>query len=123
MIAAGSKSSANATSSDSEPAIEPKRGSTRSERMSPSRFSAGITSGSPAVEIRSANVASISCGSYGTSGWRSAAASISSFSMPSYVGLTVYFGPPKTFAPVRSACRNANSATAWQMRRSIRSVR
>ena len=39
------------------------------------------------------------------------------------MGLTVYFGPPKTFAPVRSACRKANSATAWQMRRSIRSVR
>src|SRR6266550_1740802 len=63
MIADGSKSSSNATSSDSEPAIEPKSGSTRSERMSPSRLSAGITSGSPAEEIRSANVASISCGS------------------------------------------------------------
>ena len=36
--------------------------------MSPSRFSAGITSGSPVDEISSANVASISCGSYGTSG-------------------------------------------------------
>ena len=36
--------------------------------MSPSRLSAGITSGSPAEERRSANVASISCGSYGTSG-------------------------------------------------------
>ncbi len=42
----GSKSSSNATISDSEPAIEPKSGSTRSERMSPSRLSAGITSGS-----------------------------------------------------------------------------
>ena len=31
----------------------------------------------------SAKVASISCGSYGTSGWRSAAASISSLSIPS----------------------------------------
>ena len=62
-------------------------------------------------------------GSYGTSGCRAAASSISSLSIPSYVGLTVYFGPPKTFAPVRSAWRNANSATAWQMRRSIRSVR
>ena len=51
--------------------------------MSPSRFSAGITSGSPEEERRSANVASISCGSYGTSGWRSEAASISSFSIPS----------------------------------------
>ena len=47
MSASGSKSSSNATSSDSEPAIEPKSGSTRSERMSPSRFSAGMTSGSP----------------------------------------------------------------------------
>ena len=83
--------------------------------MSPSRFSAGITSGSPADESSSANVASISCGSYGTSGCRSAAASISSLSIPSYVGLTVYFGPPKTFAPVRSAWRNANSATARQI--------
>ena len=63
MIAAGSKSSSNATSSDSEPAIEPNSGSTRSERMSPSRFSAGITSGSPVVESSSAKVASISCGS------------------------------------------------------------
>ena len=36
--------------------------------MSPSRLSAGITSGSPVDESRSANVASISCGSYGTSG-------------------------------------------------------
>ena len=51
--------------------------------MSPSRFSAGITSGSPLDEISSAKVASISCGSYGTSGWRAAAASISSFSIPS----------------------------------------
>jgi len=43
-----------------------------------SRFSAGMTRGSPADEMRSANVASISCGSYATSGCRSAAASISS---------------------------------------------
>src|SRR5262249_42930030 len=73
-------------------------------------------------ERRSANVASISCGSYGTSGCRSAASSISSLSIPSYVGLTVYFGPPKTLAPVRSARRKANSATAWQVRRSMRSA-
>ena len=66
--------------------------------MSPSRFSDGITSPAPLVVSRSANVASISCGSYGTSGCRSAAASISSFSIPSYVGDTVYFGPPNTFA-------------------------
>ncbi len=32
--------------------------------MSPSRFSAGMTIGSPVEAIRSANVASISCGSY-----------------------------------------------------------
>ncbi len=63
MIADGSKSSPKPTSSDSEPAIEPKSGRTRSERMSPSRFSDGITSGSPLVESSSANVASISCGS------------------------------------------------------------
>ena len=36
--------------------------------MSPSRLSAGITSGSPADESSSANVASISCGSYGHAG-------------------------------------------------------
>ena len=36
--------------------------------MSPSRLSAGMTSGSPAEPISSANVASINCGSYGTSG-------------------------------------------------------
>ena len=36
--------------------------------MSPSRFSAGITSGSPLDESSSANVASISCGWYVTSG-------------------------------------------------------
>ena len=80
--------------------------------MSPSRLSAGITIGDPLDEIRSAKVASINCGSYSTSGCRAAAASISSFNIPSYTGLTVYFGPPKTFAPIRSACRNANSATA-----------
>ena len=91
--------------------------------MSPSRFSAGMTSGSPVEAISRANVASISCGSYGTSGWRAAAASISSFNIPSYVGETVYFGPPKTFAPVRAASRNANSATVRQTLRSIRSVR
>ncbi len=91
--------------------------------MSPSRFSAGITSGSPVEEMSRANVASISCGSYGTSGCCPAARSISSFSSPSYVGLTVYFGPPKTFAPVRSASRNEYSETDRQMRRSIRSVR
>ena len=51
--------------------------------MSPSRFSAGMTSGSPVDAISSANVASISCGSYGTPGCRSAAASISSLSIPS----------------------------------------
>ena len=33
--------------------------------MSPSRFSEGMTSGSPVVAMRSAKVASISCGSYG----------------------------------------------------------
>ena len=38
------------------------------------------------------------------------------------IGLTVYFGPPKTFAPVSSAWRNANSETAWQIRRSMRSI-
>ena len=36
--------------------------------MSPSRFSAGMTSGSPVDAISSANVASISCGSYGDAG-------------------------------------------------------
>ena len=51
--------------------------------MSPSRFRLGMTSGSPVDAISSANVASISCGSYGTPSWRAAAASISSFSMPS----------------------------------------
>ena len=35
----------------------------------------------------------------------------------------MYFGPPKTFAPVRAAWRKEYSATARQMRRSIRSVR
>ena len=35
----------------------------------------------------------------------------------------MYFGPPKTFAAMRSACLNENSATAWQIRRSMRSVR
>ena len=44
--------------------MEPNSGSTRSERMSPSRLSAGITIGAPLDEISSANVASISCGSY-----------------------------------------------------------
>ena len=91
--------------------------------MSPSRLSAGITIGEPLDEISRANVASISCGSYTTSGCRAAAASISSFSIPSYIGLTVYFGPPKTFAPIRSAWRKANSATARQIPRSMRSVR
>jgi hypothetical protein len=91
--------------------------------MSPSRLRAGITSGSPLEATRSAKVASISCGSYCTSACLVAAASISSFSIPSYTGLTVYFGPPKTLAPVSSARRNANSATAWQMLRSMRSVR
>src|SRR5918912_437564 len=43
--------------------------------------------------------------------------------MPSETGLTVYFGPPKTFAPARSARLKAYSATAWQIRRSILSVR
>jgi len=38
------------------------------------------------------------------------------------VGLTVYLGPPKTFAAVRSACRNANSATARQIRRFLESA-
>jgi hypothetical protein len=63
--------------------MEPKSGSTRSERMSPSRLSAGITIGAPLDETRSAKVASMSCGSYGTSGWRAAASSISSLSIPS----------------------------------------
>jgi hypothetical protein len=51
--------------------------------MSPSRLSAGMTSASPAEAMRSAKVASMSCGSYSTSGCRFAAASISSLSMPS----------------------------------------
>ena len=51
--------------------------------MSPSRFRAGITSGSPLDATSSAKVASISWGSYGTPGCRVAAASISSLSIPS----------------------------------------
>ncbi len=37
--------SSKLSSTDSAPAIEPYRGMTRSERQSPSRLSAGITSG------------------------------------------------------------------------------
>jgi hypothetical protein len=50
-----SKSSSKASRTDSAPAIEPNIGITRSERQSPSRFRAGITSGaSAAPEIRPA---------------------------------------------------------------------
>ena len=57
------------------------------------------------------------------SGWRAAAASISSLSIPSYTGETVHFGPPYTRAPIVAAVRNAYSATARQVERVIRSVR
>ena len=43
--------------------------------------------------------------------------------MPSYTGLTVHLGPPKTVARMRRACWNENSATARQVRREIRSTR
>src|SRR2546430_15878392 len=76
--------------------------------MSPSRLSAGITSGSPAEARSRAKVASMSCGSYGTAGCRSDAASLSPFSIPSYVGLPVYFGAPNTFASPCSARRDEN---------------
>lgn len=42
-------SGSKASNTDSAPAIEPNIGSTRSERQSPSRFSAGITSGASAA--------------------------------------------------------------------------
>src|SRR4029453_10493249 len=48
--------------------IEPKSGRTRSERMSPSRFSAGMTSGSPAALMRGGEGAAMGCGSRGASG-------------------------------------------------------
>ena len=70
-----------------------------------------------------AYVASISTGWYSTSGWREAASSISSFSIPSYTGETVHFGPPYTRAPIRSAVWNAYSATARQVERVSFSVR
>ena len=51
------------STTDSAPAIDPKRGSTKSERQSPSRFSAGITSGaSAAPDTSPAYVASIRTG-------------------------------------------------------------
>jgi isocitrate/isopropylmalate dehydrogenase len=52
-----------------------------------------------------------------------AAASSSSLSMPSYTGETVHFGPPYTAAPIRSAVRKANSATARHVERCTRSTR
>src|SRR3712207_3376534 len=92
-----SKSSLSDRRTDSAPAIDPNSGSTMSDRQSPSRLSAGITSGASAAPPTSpAYVASIRTGWYGTSGWRSDAASSSSLSIPSYVGLTVHFGPPYT---------------------------
>ena len=55
ITALGSYSSSNASSTDSAPAIEPNIGMTRSDRQSPSRLSAGITSGaSAAPEMRPA---------------------------------------------------------------------
>ena len=45
MATTGCRSSSRANRTDSAPAMEPKRASTRSERQSPSRLSAGITSG------------------------------------------------------------------------------
>ena len=65
----------------------------------------------------------MSCGSYSTSGWRAAAASISSLSIPSYTGETVYLGPPNTRARLRPAWTKANSATSRQMALEILSVR
>ena len=58
-----SNSSSNASRTDSAPAIEPNIGMTRSLRQSPSRFSAGMTSGVSGGElIRPAYVASMSTG-------------------------------------------------------------
>ena len=75
-------SSSKATSSDSAPAIEPKRKhevgqdvAVAIQRRNHERIARR--------DDQQGKVASISCGSYGTSGWRPAAASISSFSIPS----------------------------------------
>ncbi len=78
----------------SERAIEPNIRSTMSHMQSPSRFSAGITSGSrshpSAARVRRIDQHRL----IATTGWRSAAASISSLSMPLSTGETVHFGPP-----------------------------
>jgi hypothetical protein len=56
-------SSSKASSTDSAPAIEPNIGITRSDRQSPSRLSAGMTSGRSAAPVRRpAYVASMSTG-------------------------------------------------------------
>ena len=62
-------------------------------------------------------------GWYSTSAWRSAAASSSSLSIPSYTGDTVHFGPPYTRPPISRAVRKAYSATARHVAREIFSVR
>ncbi len=64
ITTSGLPSGANDISVDSAPAIDPNSCITRSLRQSPSRLSDGITSASPVLEISSAYVASISCGSY-----------------------------------------------------------
>jgi hypothetical protein len=72
------------TESDEErldPAIDPKRGSTRWEDVTVA-VDAGITIGRRSRRSGARRWRRC-CGSYGTSGWRDAAASISSFSTPS----------------------------------------
>jgi hypothetical protein len=54
MTVCGLSSSSSEIRSDSAPAIEPNICKTMSERQSPSRLRAGMTSGSPWVERRSA---------------------------------------------------------------------
>ena len=63
MATSTAKSSSKASRTDSAPAIEPNIGITRSDRQSPSRFKAGMTSGASAAPDNSpAYVASIRTG-------------------------------------------------------------
>jgi len=68
MMACGWRLSSKLRMTDSDPAMVPNIFNTRSDMLSPSRLSMGITSGSPVVSSSSAYVASINWGSYRTDG-------------------------------------------------------
>ena len=97
--------SSNASTWLSDPAMLPNICRTMSESRSPSRLRVGMTSALPLCFHEESQGSVDQLRVIPHVGCRAAAASSSSLNMPSYTGLTVYLGPPKTCAGAVQAGR------------------